>query len=247
MNKDLHDDELLLRYLDGELSEEDRKQLSVEIETDKELQSRIEDLKITIEAIKHAGTALKIKAMHADMMKQVKAEEKNDSPVRKMIRLTMAIAASAILVIVAIGIYTLQLSNSKIFDEHFLNYATSNSRGINENNSKLTGLFREGKYQQVVENGKAAITTPMDQLLIAVSYLQLKQPSAAIPLLITLQPNERFSNDADYYLGMAYLENNQPGLALQEFKKIREDGSHPYHKQVNNALIRKVRLLQWRD
>jgi hypothetical protein len=247
MNNDLPNDEKLVRYLDGEISGDERNQLELEMQNDPSLRNRLNDLKIAIEAVRQAGTAEKIRSLHGKMMSEASPdEEKSDRPLRKIIRISMGIAASVVLLVAALGIYTYQLSTDKTFDDHFLDYTTSVSRGSRENPSKTEAFFEARQYQQVIDQSKTYAPLAADQLLIALSYLHLDQPSSAIPLLQNLQRMERFKEDADYYLGMAYLKNNEPGKALDELKKIHDNKQHPYHKQVNNGLIRELRLLTWK-
>lgn len=248
MNNDLPNDELLMRYLDGELSKEERIQFENEMQNAPELKDRIRKLQIAIEAVRQAGTAEKIRGLHKKLIgEQMYNDEKADRPIRKIIRISLGIAASIVLMVAALGIYTYQLSSEKTFENHFLTYATSTSRGSLEYESKTPQLFQEKKYQQIVDESKNYSPLPDDQLLISISYIHLNQPSAAIEILKGLQKNERFKEDADYYLGMAYLKNNEPGSALEELKKIRNNKQHAYHRQVSNGLIRELRLLNWKE
>ena len=248
MNKDLPNDGILMRYLDGELSGEELVQLETELQNDPELSDRVRDLQIAIEAVRQAGTSEKIRGLHRRvMMEEVANDERADRPVRKIIRITMGIAASIVLLVAALGIYTYQLSAEKTYESHFLNYTTSVSRGSLEYESKTPELFLERKYQQIVNESKTYSPTPADLLLISISYLHLNQPSPAIEILKGLQKNESHKEDADYYLGMAYLKNNEPDAALGELKKIHDNKAHAYYRQVSDGLIRELRLLNWKD
>ena len=181
------------------------------------------------------------------MMQHVhSSEEKTDRPIPRIIRITMGIAASIVLLVSALGIYTFQLSSDKTFRQHFLNYASGAARSNDTSTSRIPEEFRNGNYQEVIHESNSKTPEPSDQLLVAISYIQLDQASAAIPVLKQLQLNRALKEDADYYLGMAYLKNNQPGDALKEFTKIRDTEDHSYHKQVSNGLIREVRLLEWK-
>ena len=248
MINDLPNDEILMRYLDGDLSGEERIQLETIMENDPNLRDRVRDLQIAIEAVRQAGTAEKIRGLHKKMIAEgIVNDERADRPVRKIIRMAMGIAASIALLVAALGIYTYQLSVEKTFETHFLNYTTSVSRGSLEYESKTPELFLERKYQQIVDQSKTYTPKPADQLLISISYLHLNKPSPAIAILKELQENENYKEDADYYLGMAYLKNNEPDAALDELKKIHNNKAHAYHRQVSDGLIRELRLLTWKE
>jgi hypothetical protein len=245
MNNDLPNDELLMRYLDGELSEEEHGQFELEMQNNTELNDRVRNLRIAIEAVRQAGTDEKIRGLHGKMMRTALNDEKADRPVRKIIRITMGIAASIVLLVAALGIYTYQLSSEKTFDDHFLNYSSFTSRGSEA--SIIPELFRKGNYQQVINEARSATVSSSDKIMLAISYLNLNQASSALPLLTELKKDERFQQDAEYYLGMAYLKNNEPGLALDELKKIHNNPKHSYHLQVSDGLIRELRLLNWKE
>ena len=244
MNESLHNDEILVRYLDGELNEAEKNELEARLKSDPALQQELESLRVTIEAVKQAGTAEKIRSMHKSLLAEQR-KERAASPVRRMVRIGMAVAAVLVLAVSVLGIYTYQLSAGRIYDEHFLNFSTSASRGVDHQPSPTQSLYAEGRYQEVVEADTAARDS-YDRLLLALSHLHLSQPLPAIDILLTLQQDQRYGLDAEYYLAMAYLKNNEPAPAYALLEKIHEDEKHPYHLQVSAGLVRKLKLLRWR-
>ena len=86
MNNDLPNDEYILQYLDGELTEEDRNQFEMEMQKDPGLKSRVMDMQVTIEALRQAGTGEKIRGLHERMMKEIDTrDETKDHKIRKTI------------------------------------------------------------------------------------------------------------------------------------------------------------------
>ena len=63
--------ELLTRYLDGELEGEPLRDLEMRIKEDAGLRQELDDLKISMEAIRTYGLHKKVSSIHADMMKEL--------------------------------------------------------------------------------------------------------------------------------------------------------------------------------
>lgn len=94
---------------------------------------------------------------------------------------------------------------------------------------KLAAMyFERGEYNRVITQGEDVLTTNPDSqdalYLIGLSYLQTGYPDKAIPLLSkfaelrqesTLWRTDVYLEEVLYYLGGAYLDNDQPSLALQ--------------------------------
>lgn len=248
MDNELYNDEFLVRYLDGELNDAERIDLENQITKDPLLKERVNNIQLAIEGIRQAAVAEKVRGLHKTIMTELAAdEEKSDRPVPRIFRYAIGIAASIILIVSILGIYTYQLSSEEVYEDHFLNYTTTVSRGSLEYPSKTPELFSQGRYNEIVELNKNHQPIPADLLLIAISYLHLNQPASAIPILKDLRKNQQLKEDADYYLGMAYLKNKDLDAAFKELKNIHENEKHAYHQQVSPGLIRELRLLKWKE
>ncbi|MBD0333059.1 MAG: tetratricopeptide repeat protein, partial [Chitinophagaceae bacterium] len=99
----------------------------------------------------------------------------------------------------------------------------------------------------VVQFSKNKILTDEDKLLIGISYLQLNNLSSAISVLapITVRENN-FKQDAEYYLALAYLKNEDYDKALDLMQAIKSNPQHVYHQKFSDKFIRKVRMLKWK-
>ena len=72
MDETLHfDDEFLLRYLDGELSQQERNLLEERLSRNEALGERINSLNLARQAIQFYGTSHTVRSLHHEMMKEV--------------------------------------------------------------------------------------------------------------------------------------------------------------------------------
>ncbi len=54
-------------------------------------------------------------------------------------------------------------------------------------------------------------------------------------------------DDAEYYLALSYLKNNETAEALPLFKKIHNNKAHLYNNKVSSWFLRKLQLLSWKQ
>src|SRR5947209_6444267 len=95
MDENLYNDDLLIRYLDGELSATEKATLEARLRADKALQEELMNLRVAVQAVRHLGTTEKVQSIHAEMMKELKGNQKaRVVPFTKTIRYTLAVAAS---------------------------------------------------------------------------------------------------------------------------------------------------------
>ncbi|RYF82636.1 MAG: hypothetical protein EON98_11140, partial [Chitinophagaceae bacterium] len=95
-----HNENLLIRYLDGELPAEEKAMLEQRLQTDAALQQQLETLRVSIQAIRQYGAAQQVHHVHAEMMAELKGA-KQGGKVRTMnrsVRYALAIAASVLVV-----------------------------------------------------------------------------------------------------------------------------------------------------
>jgi tetratricopeptide (TPR) repeat protein len=135
----------------------------------------------------------------------------------------------------------------KLFSENYHPYERHILRGATENSS-LNDFYSKGKMDSVVQ---AFITSkspvPEEFLLAGIAYLEKNQPSKAIETFkLMMQQNldsnsSLFEDDAEYYLAMSYLSNNEPEKAMPIFEKIQADPEHPYNSNVSEWFLLNVK------
>jgi tetratricopeptide (TPR) repeat protein len=154
-------------------------------------------------------------------------QEKTKSHARRVIRSTISVLATILLIAVIVFAYNFyRLSPSRIFRHHFHAYdlpAETDTAGI------AAKHFLEGSRLLKNNDAEKAITEFQ-------SVLDQNKK----------QKVSRWNDEAEYYLALAYIKDKDYDLALPLLRKIRDDKQHLYHKQVSARLIRQVKMLKWR-
>ncbi|MDQ3278825.1 MAG: hypothetical protein M3Q06_10900 [Bacteroidota bacterium] len=247
MDEPLHEDEQLLRYLDGEMEPEEQRRFETALAADGLLRQRMEALQLAIEGVQQVGTTLHVQRIHAEM-RNVLQMPKKVSPVRRMVRRSLSIAAGILLLTAAIGGWWLyHLTAKDLYSAHYIDYTVGISRGEGDSAALFPVHYRNGEYTRIVQASGTANLSPQDSLLTGLANLQIGQAAEAIRWFSALQKEGSiYHQDADYYLAMAYLQNNEPRKAETWLKQIKENPQHLYRNQVSSGLLWKVRMLQWK-
>lgn len=247
MTDALHnDEELILRYLDGEMEEEERGLFEERLRREPALKDRLESLQTAITAVQQYGTATKVKAIHKEMVPQLGGTGGRVVSMKKIIRYTMAVAASVLLIFLAIRfIDNNQFSAHDLYAEAFVPYDASTNRGEG-GVSTVEELYRKGDYAAVVRNADDdTLLSGRDNLLVGISYLQLDSTTASINRLRPMtQANGVVRLDAQFYLALAYLKMGDYDKAVDMMNTIHNDPAHPYREQFSEKYIEKVKKLK---
>jgi Tetratricopeptide repeat len=255
MDNSTHDmSEKLVQYLDGELAGAEKEELEQELTADKLLQDELENLKAARAAVKLYGLQQKVSGIHQQMMAQMQTPVRKMSPARRLIRYSMAMAASVVLIaggFFAYNIYT--LSPNKVFASNYHSYELSTMRDNSEpGTSVLENDYREKKYTEVTGIVYDRPFTVRETFLRAISFIELKDNAKAInEFKKVIAENEAaktnlLKDEAEYYLALTYIRNKDYDPALDLLKKIKDKPGHLYHEKITAKLIRQVKMLRWR-
>ena len=242
----LHNEDLLIRYLDGELSGDEKAALEARLQTDQRLHEQLTRLRIAIQAVKHLGTTRQVANIHGQMMHELKSGKKaRPVPFNKVIRYTMAAAASILVLVIGIRIYQAsQITPGKLYDEAFVEFNSSDTRGSGDMSSEIEKNYRQKKYSVVINSVRSLNMDARDSLLMGLSYLHEDRMSQAIGLFQRLAASSNeFQPDAEFYLSLSYLKNKDYNKALPLMEKIVSDPVHLYHKQFDKDFVEKVKAL----
>lgn len=242
----LHDnDEILMKYLDGEMDQTEKEMFESQLQTDAELQQKLQSLQVAVASVKQYGTTEKVKSIHSEMMRELSSihEEGKVIPIRRFVKYSLAIAASIIIILVGVNLFTSsQLSSDKLYNEAFVDYDASAVRG-NENQTEVAKLYQDHNYASVVEKANAQNLSQKDSLLVGLSYLKTNKLPKAINWLNAISLQNPTKQDAEFYLAMSYLKNKNYSEALSLMEQIHSNPYHIYHNQFTDDFINKVSKL----
>ena len=247
--------EKLVQYLDGELYGTEKISLEEKISADQRLQDELDSLKATTEAVKMFGIQQKVSGIHQQMMKEMQTPVKKISSTRRIIRYSIAVAASVVLIVGSmIGYNFYNLSSGHVFASNYRSYELITLRDADITQvTPVEKAYREKDYQKAVgllsENSS---NTVKDIFLAGMSYVELDNNAEAIEAFKkVIAQNDTaktslFKDDAEYYLALTHIRNKDFDFALDMLRRIKENPEHLYQEKVTGKLIRQVKMLKWR-
>jgi hypothetical protein len=255
MDRDIPNNDLL-RYFDKQMNASEQQLFEKKLEDDPLLKQELEKLQLLNNAIKYYSINSQVNEIRKLYEVQGHLNEKVDTGKAKVFKMSKALrvsiiaAASIILVLSGAVTYTIyQLSPGKVFNESYVSYNINSSRSSQNRNTRIEDAYSNGDFNTVIKLSDESPLTYQDELLKGISYMQLNLlPDAIIQFNRILNEKEsNFKQDAEYYLALTYIKDNDYKNALPLLIKIRENKSHLYHNQVTQKIIREVKLLKWKQ
>ena len=252
MNDNFTNSDKLVQYLDGELHGQELEAMEKSLSTDKTLATELNSLRQAKQALKMYGVKNRVESIHKEMMQEFSATNSRPAPVVSIKKIWQYGLRIAALLIVLAGIAALfQFYNAtpdQLYRGNFETFSLRETRGSAGNG--LASFYRKGRYEEVItEFKKLAKPVQEDYFLNALAFLQVNNTAGAIQNLKALQEINKttkthlFEEDAAYYLGLAYLKNNDPAKALPIFHKIYTDKDNLYHGKVSGWFMAKLTRL----
>ncbi len=238
MAEPLHfDEELLIRYIDGDLSAGEKELVESALNSSPDLQKKLHDLQLAIFATRRLGDIEKVKNVHQQMMQEFQSTDKR-TPVRKMIRLSVAVAASILLVFFTWRYFqSAAVDANRMYNQAYVEFDVNATRNQDQK-TEIQKAYASKEYNRI---SKLVPVSEMDSLLIALSYLHQNQTVNAISLLQVLQKgNGEYQPDAEFYLSLAYLKNKEYGKAYELAQSIHNNPRHLYKDQFSDSFIKQL-------
>jgi tetratricopeptide (TPR) repeat protein len=247
--------EKLVQYLDGELKSSDKDIMEQQLATDKNLQEELNDLIATREAVKMYGLEQKVSGIHQQMMKEMQAPVKKINSSRRILRYSIAVAASVVLIVGSIiGYNFYNLSSNKVFSSNYHSYDLGSVRDSDTLKISAVELaYRAKDYKKTIELQEQYNSIPLKETFLAgMSYMELANNARAIIAFNrVIAENDSaktnlFKDEAEYYLALTYIRNKDFDFALDLLRSIKNNPEHIYHEKITGKLIRQVKMLKWR-
>lgn len=241
--------ELLIRFLDGELSEQEQTSLLEAINNSPSLKEELEALRTSRQAVQHFGLKENIARIRLDMLQETK-------PVAKLIpfyRKPVSVAAAILLIALVGGLYFyFETSSQEFYASHFSSYSVGITRGSAP--SPLTSAYEKKDYTQVnALFSSIAQPNNEDYFFFGLSLLEQNKSKEASVFFETILEKKSadssgiYMEEAEYYLALAYINLHQPEKAYPLFEKIRKDRFHHFHSKVNAMDMWRLKILDWKN
>ncbi len=166
---------------------------------------------------------------------------------RSKFRIVYALAA--FIVLSGMGFFTLNLkkTSKNLFSQNFLPYKPVVMRGAS-GRSAVKEAYTQGNMDSVIWEFKNLNSPiPEEYLLTGIAFLEKNEPQKAIETfqkLIKTNANSKtdfFEDDAEYYLAMSYLSNEESDKAMPIFEKIKADPENRHYMDVSDWFVQNVR------
>ncbi|MEP7238957.1 MAG: tetratricopeptide repeat protein [Ferruginibacter sp.] len=255
MSNNTSQTERLISYIDGDMGDDEKNVLQQQLQADKAMQQELDNLLLATDVVKNHGLANKVANIHTKMMSKMSAASTQPKAiVRSLPKLVMKYAAGIILLIGMFGLYQyFTVSSDKLYSEQYTAYTLTTVRG-NETLPAIEKAYSEKKYDEVITVFKQLTDASVKENFVAgQAYMAKANYAEAVNCFKTvLEKNNNnhtglLSDDAEYYLALSYLKNNEGAEALPLFKKIHNNKTHFYNNKVSSWFLKKLQLLNWKQ
>ncbi len=257
MNNNYSNTDILIDYIDNNLTGEEKIKVDAMLQNNSTLKTEFDNLVLAKSALAYYGIKQQVKLIHKEVMEKSIATEplKNEQAVVKtMIKWSMRIAASLLIIVCGLGVYQYAtISSDKLYSENFTSYTMRVTRG-EADATALVKDFNEKDYEGTIK--QYAVLDNIQQkenFIVALAYLETNKYNYAIEAFNavleknSLSKEKLYNDDAEYFLAMSYLKNNNIVLAMPIFERINNNSNHLYNDKVTNSFMRKLKLLSWKN
>ena len=244
---------ILIDHLDNLLIGDTMAETENLIRSDKTIAKEWQYLLYAVDGIREAGMyerVSSVKKLYQDSFVSKPA----GGVVRSFYRNAFRVAACFLILLGAAVIYKYaSVSSGKVYDEYYSSYELNTSRS-GEVIDSVENAFREKNWQEVINlSAPPRPKSIKSNFLKGVASMELKKYSNAISAFKeVIEANAKsgenyFRDEAEYYLAMSYLANNESDNALSLIEKIKNDKTHLYHQKMKNLSSIDLKILDYKS
>jgi len=243
--------QILIDHLDHVLAGEPSPETEALINSDPELVSEWRAIFFALDGIREAGLHEKVSTVRNQYQAQQNIVAKPaGGVVRSLYRNAFRVAACLFLLIGTVAVYKYSTVNSVgTYQEYYQSFELNTTRS-SVNQDAVEQAYRAKDWKQVMTlSSTQEPKTNKTTFLAAMATMELKDYGAAIKLFNQIiaanakSGDNYFQDEAEYYLALAYLANNEAANALPLLKKIRNDKNHLYNQKAGELSGVDLRIL----
>jgi tetratricopeptide (TPR) repeat protein len=211
---------------------------------------------IAVTAVTQYNLMKQVQQVHAQFAGKVlqTAKDKQEPKVIRMQARAFVMRIAAGLLLLLTGYTTVQYFNSTgsafYKSMHNTYHASENRSIITEPSSELVEAYKKGNYASVI-NAFTQLRNPgnREMFFAGNSYLETNNALKAITLFEKVLDRNKttgellYQDEAEYYLAMAHLKNNDTDKALPLLYKIADETGHTYHHKIDKFVLFKMKWL----
>jgi len=235
-------------YLLEQLSESQVLEFEEALKSDADLRNKVDEYRAVKEGVEDSG--------REELKERLKALEglvSLETKVSKRTAVWYSSRIAAVIILLILPFYFIlsdvsDLDSEEVFASHFKPYpvlANGTVRGEAADDPLADGLraYENGDYELSIitlENTlKQADSSNIGNFYLALSYLANEDAGEAIHLLQGLAEDRDFNlyEQAKWYIGLAFLKNNQPEEARNTFQSLYKNTSDPSLKRKAERIL----------
>lgn len=239
--KNNYTQELIEKYLEGRLTERERKKFDHFYNTDSEFKKEVDFEDYVARTLKDEDV-IQFREKIADTIRKRKRERYLGWINTK----TTKYAASLIIALAIAIASTFMLEKNPSGDDLFEKYYTSEqvniSRSSNTNIVEAVKFYQSGQYDQAIDQFKNLLeknnTNIAVRFYLGVSYMETQKYDKAIESLryIISHQDNLYIENAEWYLGLCYMKNEEMDKAINQFTIIAESEDNYYSEKAKKVL-----------
>jgi hypothetical protein len=143
----------------------------------------------------------------------------------------------------------LALTPEKLYHEAYVPFTVSTINGVyHKPSDSIEVYYDKGMYSSIIRLTKPKKNLLIkEELLVGLSFLQSHDFNKAIQHLQKVTSfNNPFVYDAQFYLALTYIINQDYDNAIEKVEYIYKSANHPYHSRFSKSFIRRLKLLKWK-
>lgn len=230
------DNEILIDYMDGQLSAEEISQLETRLSKETELAGEWQYLQMAVETVRLQAIRNQVSVVRSQALQVT--EKPNTGILRSMYKSSLRIAAAIICLMgVALLFKYITVTSHSIFDKEFMTYELNSQRGETPVDAEVDA-YQKKNWQEVIRSfSKVNSQNNKGFFLAGAAQMELHNFSQAIPLFEHVLTNNTgdsgFREESEYYLSLAYLRVHKESKAIAIWEKIKADPNHNYYPLVS--------------
>ncbi len=246
------------QYLNNELNEEALASFEAELESNQDLAAELELFEEIDQAVQETGV-MDLRAKLGTIIDQVNQEEKQKRSFATKIatsRVAIAsIAASLILILSITGLINRHSNSSdaQLYSQFYQPYETtgifrSGDALIDSKLTKALHKFNKQEYRGAInlfsEVLKIDKNNPVSNFYSGISYQETGQVKMALESYqrVILDRDNLFIEQAQWYIGLCYLQTENREKAYKQFKRIA--ANQGYYQEKASAVLRKIKYIE---
>jgi hypothetical protein len=244
--------EILIDYLDQQLSPEISSRIANRVKENKETATELQYLKLAIDTVHQDAIRQQVSMVRRSFENdQTISVKKTNGILRTMYRTSLRIAAVFVFLAgIAILYKYITVDRQSVYEKQFTGYELSNTRGQADTDA-ISNAFQNKNWIEVTKiySNESAPSNKSGYLAAMAEMQQNHFPQAVAIFENLLNTNRKtgdnsFQEETEYYLSLAYLMNHEVNKSVQLIHKIKADTSNTYYPIVSRISSIDLKIIE---